>query len=112
MATILHLLPLLVVLLALVLLVHALFWGMHFRLDDKHVCVVIYGLMARKIALTDIAWADRQWSLWNEHYTSSLNPRRFVRLRRRTGFLRDFLITPPDAPAFLAELAARGIETR
>lgn len=112
MATILHLLPLLVVLLALVLLVHAIFWGMHFRLDDQHVCVVVYGLTVRKIALTDIAWADRQWSLWNEHYTSSLNPRRLVRLRRRTGMIRDFLITPPDAVAFLAELTARGIETR
>lgn len=112
MATFRHLLPLLIVLLTLCFLGHAIFCGMHFRLDDNHVCVVVYGFTARKIALSDIAWADRQWSLWNEHYTSSLNPRRIVRLRRHTGFLRDFLITPPEAAAFLRELAARGVEIR
>ena len=110
MAVFLHLLPLLAVVAALAFVIHAVFWGMTFRVDDEHVRVVVYRFTVRKVALTDIAWADRSCPLWNEHYTSSLNRKKVVRLRRRTGVIKNFIITPSDPESFFAELRERGVE--
>lgn len=112
MAVFLHLLPLLAVLSALAFVVHGIFWGMRFRVDDAFVRVVVYGFSVRKVALPDIEWADRRCPFWNEHYTSSLNPKKLVRLRRRTGWIKNFIITPPDPETFFAELRSRGVEVR
>ncbi|MEY4777201.1 MAG: hypothetical protein RL759_1714 [Verrucomicrobiota bacterium] len=110
MAVFLHLLPLLAVVVVTAFLIHAVFWGMTFRVDDAHVRVLVYGLTVRKVALADIACADRSCPLWNEHYTSSLDRKKVVCLRRRTGWIKNFIITPPYPEAFLAELRARGVE--
>lgn len=112
MAVFLYLLPLLAVVAALVFVIHAVFWGMTFRVDDAHVRVLVYGFSVRKVALVDIAWADRSCPLWNEHYTPSLNRKNVVCLRRRTGFIRNFIITPPDPIAFFEELKGKGVEVR
>jgi hypothetical protein len=109
MALFLHLLPLLVVVVLLALVIHAVFWGMTFRVDDGHVRVLVYGFTVRKVALDDIAWADRSCPLWNEHYTSSLDRKKVVCLRRRTGLIKNFLITPPNPDAFFTELRERGV---
>lgn len=112
MAVLLHLLPFLAVLVALAAVIHAVFWGMTFRVDDGHVRVLVYGMTVRKVAIADIGWADRACPLWNEHYTSSLNRRKVVCLHRRSGWVRNFIITPPDPEAFFAELRERGVEVR
>jgi len=112
MALFLHLLPLLAVVAALALVTHAVFWGMTFQVADVHVRVRVYGFTVRKVALADIAWDDRGCPLWNEHYTSSLNRKNVVCLRRRSGLIKNFIITPPNPDAFFAELRARGVEVR
>jgi hypothetical protein len=112
MAVFLHLLPFLVVCAWLFLIFHAIFWGMRFRVDDAYVRVVVYGFSVRKVALPDIEWADRRCPFWNEHYTSTINPKKFVRLRRRTGWVKNFIITPADPEAFFTELRSRGVEVR
>ncbi|GBL26622.1 hypothetical protein EMGBS8_05700 [Verrucomicrobiota bacterium] len=110
MAVLLHLLPLLVAVVVLAFVIHAVFWGMTFRVDDAHVRVLVYGLTVRKVALADIAYADRSCPLWNEHYTSSLDRKKVVCLRRRTGWIKNFIITPSDPEVFIAQLRERGVE--
>lgn len=101
--------PLVAIVLWLFFLNYTFFCAMRFTVDDTHVRVLIYGWTARKVALADIAFADRAWTWWNEHYVSSLRPSRFVRLRRRTGLFKDFVITPENPPLFLEALSTRGV---
>ena len=108
----LHLLPLLGSLAFTGLLIHAIFWGMTFTVDEAFVRVRFYGWSARKIALKDIEWAAHDWCFWNEHYTNTMNPERLVLLRRRNGLFKNFLISPPSPSEFLKELAAKGVTMR
>ena len=85
---------------------------MTFTIDDAYVRVKVYGLTIRKVALSDIAWADQAVVRWTEHYTNSMNRRRLVRLHRKTGSVPDFVITPKDPLGFLKSLELRGVEVR
>ena len=105
----LHLLPLVGTFAFAGLLLHAIFWGMTFTVDEAHVRVCFYGCSARKIALSDIEWAAQDWCFWNEHWTNTVDPKKMVLLRRRTGWFKNFLISPPSPPDFLKELAAKGV---
>ena len=80
--------------------------------DEAFVRVRVYGWSARKVALTDIEWAAQDWCFWNEHYTNTVNPKKLVLLRRRSGVFKSFLISPPSPPEFLKELAVRGVTVR
>jgi hypothetical protein len=108
----LHLLPLIVALAFPVVLIHAIFWGMTFTVDEAYVRVRMYGLTVRKVAVSDIEWAAQDWVFWNEHWTNTVNPKKLVLLRRRTGWFRNFVISPPSPPEFLRELAAKGVTLR
>lgn len=108
----LHLLPLIVALAFPVVLIHAIFWGMTFTVDEAYVRVRMYGLTVRKVAVSDIEWAVQDWVFWNEHWTNTVNPKKLVLLRRRTGWFRNFVISPPSPPEFLRELAAKGVAVR
>jgi hypothetical protein len=108
----LHLLPLLIALAFPIFLIHAIFWGMTYTVDEAYLRVRVYGWTARKIALSDIEWAAQDWCFWNEHYTNTVNPRKLLLLRRRTGVFKNFLISPPSPQGFLKELAARGVTVR
>lgn len=107
-----HLAPLLTAVVVAVLLTWAVCAGMSFAVDGAHVRVLMFGRTIRKVALADVEWADRRWDFWNEHYAISLRPSRAVRLRRRSGVFRSFIITPPDADAFIGRLRERGITIR
>jgi hypothetical protein len=108
----LHLLPLLIALALPVLLVHAIFWGMTFTVDEAFVRVRVYGWTVRKVAVGDIEWAAHDWVFWNEHWTNTVNPKKLVLLRRRSGVFRNFVISPPSPQEFLRELAAKGVRVR
>jgi hypothetical protein len=112
MEVLLHLLPLLGALAFTGLLIHAIFWGMTFTIDEAFVRVRVYGRTVRKVALSDIEWAAQDWCFWNEHYTNTVNPKKMLLLRRRTGAFKNFLLSPPSPQAFLQELAARGVKIR
>lgn len=107
-----HLVPLLAAVAFAVLLTWGVCAGMSFEVDGTHVRVLMYGRTIRKVALADVEWADRRWDFWNEHYAVSLRPSRVVRLRRRTGLFRSFIITPPDADGFVGRLRERGVTIR
>ena len=108
----LYLLPLIVALAFPVLLIHAIFWGMTFTADAAYVRVRVYGWTVRKVALSDIDWAAQDWVFWNEHWTNTVNPKKLVLLRRRSGVFRNFVISPPSPQDFLKEIAARGVTVR
>lgn len=104
-----HWFPLVAAVLWLLFLTYTFFCAMRFTVDDTHVRVLIFGWTARKVALTDIAFADRAWTWWNEHYVSSIGRARVVRLRRRSGLFKNFVITPKAPDIFLEELSKRGV---
>jgi hypothetical protein len=108
----LYLLPLFFALALSGLLIHAIFWGMKFSVDAGHVRVRVYGRTVRKVALSDIEWAAQDWCFWNEHYTNTVNPKKMLLMRRRTGWFKNFLISPPSPLEFLKELAAKGVTVR
>jgi hypothetical protein len=90
----------------------ALHSGLKFSIEPTEVRVHLFRFTLRKIALSDIEFADRTWHWWNEHYNNTFNPKRIVRLRRRTGWCKNLIITPPNAALFLEELAIRGVVVR
>ena len=59
--------------------------------------------------MADLEYAAQDWAFWNEHWTNTVNPRRLVLLRRRTGLFRNFLVSPRSPAAFLEELRAAGV---
>ena len=108
----LHLLPLVGSFVFAGLLLHAIFWGMTFTVDEAYTRVRVYGWTVRKIAHSDVEWAAHDWVFWNEHWTNTANPKRMVLLRRRTGWFKNFVISPPVPQEFLKELAAKGVTVR
>ena len=77
-------------------------------MDDRYVRVVLFGATLRKIALSDIEFADTAMPFWNEHWCNTLCAcGRIVRLRRKSGLVRNFIITPADRGAFLADLRSK-----
>jgi hypothetical protein len=79
-----------------------------YAIDEKFVRVMLGRFTLRKIALADIEFADTTAPLWNEHWCNTLWAcGRIVRLRRKTGWVRNFIITPADRDAFLGQLRAR-----
>jgi hypothetical protein len=80
---------------------------LRFVIDEHYVRVKLLGLTLRKIALSDIESVDTKAPLWNEHWCTSLSLKRVVRIRRKSGWFRNFIITPPDRDAFIAELRGR-----
>ena len=79
-----------------------------YTIDDRYVRVILLGFTLRKIALSDIEFADTSLTMWNEHWCNTLLPwRRTVRIRRKSGLVRNFVITPADREAFIKELRGR-----
>jgi len=104
--------PLPVVLLPIAIVVLVLLvWGVMrilYVIDDRYVRVVLFGFTLRKIALTDIELVDTRGPLWNEHWCNTVWAfGRVVRLRRRSGVFRNFIITPANRDEFIRQLNER-----
>jgi hypothetical protein len=93
---------------ALVTVMFYLVTRIRYVVDDRHVRVKLFGLTLRKIALADIEFADTVGPFWNEHWCNTFWAfGRVVRLRRRSGLIRNFIITPANRDTFLTELRAK-----
>jgi len=91
--------------LGLIVLVIWLVSRIRYAVDDAYVRVKLFGLTLRRIALADIEFADTAAPLWNEHWCNTfLTASRIVRLRRKSGWFRNFIITPADRESFLSTL--------
>jgi hypothetical protein len=91
-------------------------WGITrigYAIDDRYVRVVLGGATLRKVALADIESVDTKWAAWNEHWCNALLPfGRVVRIRRRSGLIRNFIITPVDRDEFIRQLRERLVANR
>ena len=77
-------------------------------IDDHYLRVLWFGITTRRIALSDMEKVDTCAPLWNEHWCNTLWPvGRVVRIRRKTGIFRNFIITPQNRDAFIRELKAK-----
>jgi hypothetical protein len=79
----------------------------NYRVTSSEVQVRLGGWVVRRVALGDIERAEivPSWraTWWNEHWTNfSLG--RCVVLRRKSGWIRAFVINPPDPEAFCSAL--------
>jgi len=93
---------------ALIALILWLVFRIRYTVDNEYVRVVVFGVTVRRIALSDIEFADTAAPFWNEHWCNTLCAcGRIVRLRRKSGLVRNFIITPVDRDAFLAELRSK-----
>jgi hypothetical protein len=77
-----------------------------YYLGDSALEVKLGATTVRRIAYSDIEGAKAGCALWNEHWTNFV-PLRFITLKRRSGWIRNFVINPPDREVFLRELEAR-----
>jgi hypothetical protein len=92
----------------LILLMIWLITRISYTISDKHVRVVLLGLTLRKIVLSDIESVDTRSPFWNEHWCNTLWAcGRVVRIRRRSGIMRNFIITPVNCDEFIFELRGR-----
>jgi hypothetical protein len=82
-------------------------WPFDFRVTSSGVQVRLGRWVVRHVALGDVARADvvplRRVPFWNEHWCN-FAPARFVVLRRKTGWVRNFVINPADPAGFLEAL--------
>jgi hypothetical protein len=76
-----------------------------YRVTDTAIEVLILGWVARRIPLADIEEVHRRGALLHESW-SGLKFWNAVTIRRRSGLLRNFVISPEDPDAFAARLEA------
>jgi hypothetical protein len=87
-------------------------WPFNFRMTETEVQVRLGAWVVRRIRLDDIQGVRidgsatfRTWGM-NEHWCN-FSPMRFVILRRKSGWVRSFIINPPDTEPFATELKQR-----
>jgi len=79
-----------------------------YELGENYLRVALGGVTLRKIPFSDIEFVDTKAPLWNEHWCNAFITRgRIVRIRRKSGLVRNFIITPKDRETFIQELQAR-----
>ena len=74
-----------------------------YRITDTTLEVRILGRTIRRVLLADIEEVHRRGALVHENW-SSLKFWNSVTIRRRTGLLRNFVISPDDPDGFAARL--------
>ncbi len=77
-----------------------------YRLTPEAVEVLILGHPIRRVRLADIEEVHRRGALLHESW-AGLKFWNAVTLRRRSGWFRNFVISPDDPDRFVAELRER-----
>ncbi len=85
---------------------------MTYTVDESYVRVWMWSYTVRRIALSDIDYAARDWAFWNECRTGTLDSKKVVFLRRRAGMFKNVLISPMSPMDFLRERGAHGVVIR
>ncbi len=74
-----------------------------YELREDGLCVVIGGQCVRRILYSDIESVERGAPVWNEHWNRlALDPN--IAIKRRSGLIKNFVINPPNADEFIAQL--------
>ncbi len=74
-----------------------------YRITDTALEVRILGRIIRRVLLADIEEVHRRGALLHENW-SSLKFWNSVTIRRRSGLLKNFVISPDDPDGFMARL--------
>ncbi len=77
-----------------------------YHLGEGAVEVKFGSWTVRRILYEDIEGVREGYRLWNEHWTN-IWPIRYLTLRRKSGFIRNFVINPSDRETFADELRRR-----
>ena len=88
---------------AVVLLFLASVGTIAYRITDTALEVLILGKVLRRVRLDDIEEVHRRGALLHENW-SSLKFWNSVTIRRRSGLLRNYVISPDDPDGFAARL--------
>jgi hypothetical protein len=87
-------------------------WPFNFRLTETEVQVRLGTWVLSRVRLDDIEGVGTEgpatfwtWGL-NEHWCN-FSPMRYVVLRRKSGWVRRFIINPPDTEPFATEVRCR-----
>lgn len=82
-------------------------WPFNFHLTDNDVQVRLGRWVLRRVRLDDIESVGTaslvRVPFWNEHWCN-FSPMRYVILRRKSGWVRSFVINPPDTEPFAIEV--------
>ena len=78
---------------------------LRYALTERHLKVTLFGLCLRRIRLADIDGVSKRRAHWAERWHNTLKPsHRVLVVRRKRGWLKDFIITPRNRYVFKAEL--------
>lgn len=75
----------------------------NYHLSDSELQVRIGKWGVRRVRFDDIASFQEGSAVWNEHWTN-VWPWRHVTIRRKTGFIKNFVITADDPEKFIERL--------
>jgi hypothetical protein len=101
----------LMVVAALFLVVCAAFGTLRYRIAPDALEILMLNLVVRRIRLGDIEEVHRRGALLHESW-STLKFWNSVTIRRRTGLLRNLVVSPDDPEAFTERLRAAVREAR
>lgn len=91
---------------AFVVLMVAAAFTLRYQLCEEGLCVIMFGVVVRRIPYQNIESVRRGWAFWNEHWNRiSFDP--CITLRLKRGLVRNFVINPPKTDDFIAQLQAR-----
>jgi hypothetical protein len=76
-----------------------------YRISPHHLEIRLFGIRVRRLALNDIRYISKHRSGWGEVWWNTPWPaKRILVIRRRTGWCKNFIITPANRYAFKSEL--------
>ena len=77
---------------------------LRYRIGTRSLRVTLFGLSVRRIALVDIRYISKRRPRWGENWWNTLRPaHRVLTIQRHSGWLKNFVITPPNRYVFQAE---------
>jgi hypothetical protein len=76
-----------------------------YRISHDHLEIRLFGIRLRRLALNDIRYVSKHRSGWGEVWWNTPWPaKRILVIRRRTGWCKNFIITPANRYVFKSEL--------
>ena len=77
----------------------------NYRITSGYLEIRLFGIRLRRLALADIRYISKHRSYWGEVWWNTLWPsKRILVIRRRSGWCKNFIITPENRYVFKAEL--------
>lgn len=76
---------------------------LEFHLGEDALEVRVAGKALRKVKYCDVESVQPGYAMWNEHW-NNFWPMKFVTIRRKTGWIKNFVVNPADRDTFCKDL--------